>query len=275
MKKTRHTVLCVDDETQILSSLKRLLRKEKYELITATNGEDGLKAFNKGQIHLVISDHRMPGMSGTSFLARIRDAYPDTLRILLTGYTEIESIKESINQGNIYKFFLKPWNDENLKIEIRKSLEQYDLIQSNRSLALELDEKNKALRQINQDLETLVAKRTRELELQNQMLELTRNIFESLPIPVMGLSPDQTVILLNRQAGQVILNGLKVNVGASLKKYFSKSDIQKLKPVFDLEKDKVILSQIIGSKNYRITLSSLKGRFAGTSFILSFQKPVV
>ncbi len=105
-RTTKHTILCVDDEKQILSALKRLLRKETFDLLTATNGEEGLKIMASRDIHLVISDHRMPEMSGISFLSKVRETYPDTIRILLTGYTEIDSIKASINEGHVYKFLL-------------------------------------------------------------------------------------------------------------------------------------------------------------------------
>jgi DNA-binding NtrC family response regulator len=83
---------------------------------------------------MVISDQRMPKMSGTEFLAALKTKYPDVLRIILSGYTEVDSITESINKGHIYKFLSKPWNDHNLKLEIKQALEQYDLIQANKKL---------------------------------------------------------------------------------------------------------------------------------------------
>ena len=134
MNENRHTVLCVDDEKNILQSLKRLLRKEDYRLLTASSGEEGLKVLEENDVHMVISDQRMPEMSGTEFLAALKTKYPDVLRIILSGYTDVDSITESINKGHIYKFLLKPWNDHNLKLEIKQALEQYDLIQANKKL---------------------------------------------------------------------------------------------------------------------------------------------
>ncbi len=133
-KECLHTVLCVDDEENILHSLKRLLRKEGYRLLTATSGTDGLRVLENNDVHLVVSDQRMPEMSGTEFLAKVKENYPDAIRIVLTGYTDVDSITESINKGHIYKFILKPWNDHNLKLEIKQGLEQYDLMQSNKRL---------------------------------------------------------------------------------------------------------------------------------------------
>jgi len=131
MKDYRHTVLCVDDEVNILRSLKRLLRKEDYRLLTASSGEQGLEILKENAVNLVISDQRMPGMSGIEFLARVKEEYPDIIRAILSGYTEVDAIMDSINRGHIYKFLLKPWNDQNLILDIRQALEHCDLIQSN------------------------------------------------------------------------------------------------------------------------------------------------
>jgi len=268
----RHTILCVDDEQQILSSLKRLLRKENFDLFTATNGEDGFRIMATRDIHLVISDHRMPDMSGISFLAKIRETYPDTIRILLTGYTEIDSIKASINEGHVYKFLLKPWNDDNLKQEIRKGLEQYDLIQSNHSLHLMVAAKNKELEQINKDLENIIKHRTRELELQNQALELTRVLFRGLPVPAMGVSCDQTIILINRQAEKLNIDGRMFIVGNSLADYFSQDVMDTFLPVFESRLSRVKSGIAIDGQVYEVTLAALTGRFLGKGFILCLQE---
>jgi len=161
MNNSPHNVLCVDDEQNMLNALKRLLRPENYTLFTATNCSDGLALLKEHDIHLVISDQRMPEMNGTEFLAQVKADYPDVIRIILTGYTDVDSITESINKGNIYKFFLKPWNDQNLKLEIRQALDQYDLIQANRRLHQKVLEQNKELQEANENLEQLVRDRTK------------------------------------------------------------------------------------------------------------------
>ena len=268
----KHNILCVDDEKQILSSLKRLLRKENFDLFTATNGEDGLKIMASRDIHLVISDHRMPDMSGISFLSKVRAIYPDTIRILLTGYTEIDSIKASINEGHVYKFLLKPWNDDNLKQEIREGLERYDLIQLNQALHLMVAAKNKELERINKDLENIIKQRTRELELQNQALELTRVLFRELPVPAMGVSYDRTIILINQQAEKLKINGRMVVVGNSLANYFYKDTMKKFLPVLESRINQVESGITIDNQVYGVTLSALTGRFFGKGFILCLQE---
>ncbi len=268
----KHAILCVDDEKQILSALKRLLRRERFDLFTATSGEEGLEIMASQNIHLVISDHRMPEMSGISFLAKVREAFPDAIRILLTGYTEIDSIKASINEGHVYKFLLKPWNDDNLKQEIRKALERYDLIQANRALHLMVAQKNEELEQINKDLETIIKQRTRELELQNQALELTRVLFRGLPVAAVGVSYDQTIILINRQAERLKINGRTLMVGNFLADYFSKNEMKKLLPVFESKVNQVTFSITAENLPYSVSLSALTGRFSGKGFILCFQE---
>ena len=164
MTLTPHTVLCVDDEASVLSALKRLFRKEGFALLTAASGADALKLLQDHPVHLIISDQRMPSMSGTELMAKVKDTYPDVIRMILTGYTDVDTITESINKGHIYKFFVKPWNDQSLVLEIRQALEQYDLIQTNKTLHEKVLEQNETFRQLNDNLEFLVTERTREVE---------------------------------------------------------------------------------------------------------------
>ncbi|TRZ51426.1 response regulator, partial [bacterium] len=123
MRNYKHTILCVDDEENILSALKRLLRNEGYRVMTAASGIEGLKVLEENDVQLVISDQRMPEMSGTDFFATVREQFPEAIRIILSGYTDVDAITESINKGHIYKLLLKPWNDQRLKLEVKQALE--------------------------------------------------------------------------------------------------------------------------------------------------------
>lgn len=208
-----HTVLCVDDEPNILNALKRVLRREDYRLITAGSAEDGLALLAEHPVHVVLSDQRMPGTSGTDFLARVRERYPDVIRIILSGYTDVDSIAEAINKGHVYKFFLKPWNDQNLRLEIRQALDQYDLMQANRRLAEELRRKNEELRHVNQNLEALVRERTEVLELQNRALELSHAVLDELPLPVAAVSAEGMIVMLNHRMREIARGGMRMAVG--------------------------------------------------------------
>jgi two-component system, probable response regulator PhcQ len=132
MKK--HTILIVDDEDMILKSICRALRNEDYRILTETNGEKGLALLKDHEVHLVISDQKMPGMNGIDFLMQIKKDYPQILTIMLTGNAEIEIAMNAINEAGVYKFILKPWNDNNLKVAIRRALETLELIRERDSL---------------------------------------------------------------------------------------------------------------------------------------------
>ena len=128
-------VLLVDDEENILRSLQRILRREPWELTTASSGEQALAAMAEHKYDLVISDARMPGMDGPTLLAEIRRKYPWCIRILLTGYADITSTIKAINDGQIYRYISKPWDDDELRLTIRQALAfQYS---ERRRLALE------------------------------------------------------------------------------------------------------------------------------------------
>jgi response regulator RpfG family c-di-GMP phosphodiesterase len=274
MDEHQHTILCVDDEDNILHSLKRLLRKEGYRFLTALSGEEGLKILNENDVHLLISDHRMPGMSGTEFLAKVREKHPDVLRVILTGYTEVDSITESINKGNIYKFFLKPWSDQNLKLEIRQALEQYDLIQANKRLHEKVLEQNEEPKRINENLESLVQERTKDLEIQNQALELSHSILEDLPFPIVGVSAEQMIVLINQEVNSVLGNNKGIEIGKSLSDYFSNDIGEKMSEVVTSNKSQTIQDYRFSERIYDIDLVPLSGRFREKGIIMVLRPKV-
>ena len=126
MKK--YTILVVDDEKLILNSIKRVLRNENYHLLTAQSGNEGLMLLKEHDVQLVISDQTMPEMTGLDFLYRIKDEYPKILTIMLTGNAEIGIAIDAINEAGVYKFILKPWENTDLKITIRRALESLELL---------------------------------------------------------------------------------------------------------------------------------------------------
>ena len=272
MNDNEHTVLLVDDEENILHSLNRLLRKEEYRLFTASSSAEGLKILEGNDIHLVISDQRMPKVSGTEFLAQVKERHPDSIRIILTGYTDVDSITESINKGNIYKFFLKPWNDQGLKLEIKKALEQYDLIQANKSLHEKVLEQNEELKKINDDLEKMVQERTKELEIQNQALELSRAILEDLTFPIIGVSTEGLIAVINREAKSLSINGDSIEVGKEINEYFSPNAKEKMISTLETNAPQIIKNYKLSKGNSDINFTPLTGRFRGRGVILSLKQ---
>lgn len=127
-------ILIVDDETHILSALKRVLSDDPVVIYTAESGERGMVILEDAPVKVIVSDHRMPGMSGTDFLSRVRLKYPGIVRIMLTGYASIDAAINAINEGEIYRFLVKPWNDHEILLTIRAALEKYNLEEENRRL---------------------------------------------------------------------------------------------------------------------------------------------
>lgn len=125
---SKNTILAVDDEYFMLDLITRCLANEKYKILTAQSAEEGLRLLKNHEIHLVISDQRMPGMSGLTFLTKIKAHYPDIITIILTGYADIETVLEAINSAGVYKFMVKPMNMLDLKITVQRALELRQMI---------------------------------------------------------------------------------------------------------------------------------------------------
>jgi diguanylate cyclase (GGDEF)-like protein/PAS domain S-box-containing protein len=134
------TLLLVDDEENILRALRRTLRKENYNILTCTSTQDAFEILALNNVHVIISDQRMPGMTGTEFLKKVKDIYPNTIRMVLSGFTDLNSVTEAINQGAIYKYLTKPWDDSVLAEHIQQAFKQYDL-QLNTIIRLDTDRK--------------------------------------------------------------------------------------------------------------------------------------
>jgi len=199
-----HTILLVDDEPRILRALERLLRKEGYDLLTAESGEAGLELVQQHKVHVMVSDQRMPGMSGLELLIEARKVHPDVVGVLVSGYLDVNLITEAVNTGEIYRFVAKPWNDDQLKRLIRRSVEHFELVLDNRRLQEELRATNEELRELNQHLEQRVLERARELFIHNRALLLSQEVLDRLPSGVVGINEDGTVVLANAAAGELL-----------------------------------------------------------------------
>jgi len=119
------SVLVVDDEQSICRALTRLLRRDGYRILTANSGEKALDLLALHRVQVIISDQRMPGMTGTEFLDKVKSLYPDTIRVILSGYTDLNVITESVNRGAVFRFLTKPWNDDDLRAQIRDAFIQH------------------------------------------------------------------------------------------------------------------------------------------------------
>lgn len=210
------TILFVDDEKSILQAIKRLLRQEEYKLLTAASGKEGLALFEEHDIQLVFSDQRMPEMEGTEFLQKVRERYPETVRVVLSGYAEASVIVEAINQGGVYRFIAKPWNDEELKIAIRQCFEYYEILTQNARLTEQTRLQNEELQRLNERLEEGIQDRTRSLQ-------LSQEILEELPLGIIGVSQEQEVVFINEYARTTFPALQQILPGAELAEVFPES----------------------------------------------------
>ncbi|HSG02704.1 MAG TPA: HD domain-containing phosphohydrolase [Marinobacterium sp.] len=165
------TILCVDDEPTIISSLKRVLRREDAIVLTALSGEEALEILKRENVDLLITDMRMPGLTGADLLAEVKRLELDPARILLTGYTDDDLLKDAINEGGLDRYLRKPWVNEELLSAVRQELDRHALRLENRELNAELAQKNEALLKLNEGLEETVQERTAELQSSNHRLE--------------------------------------------------------------------------------------------------------
>ena len=127
------TLLIVDDEPNIVAALVRVLKQDGYRILTALSGEDALDVLALNTVQVIISDHRMPVMRGAEFLGKVKSLYPDTVRILFSGYTEMNTLVDAVNRGAVYRFLLKPWDDDVLRENIREAFNYYWLTHKDRA----------------------------------------------------------------------------------------------------------------------------------------------
>ena len=153
----RHGLLIVDDEKEILRSL-TLTFAEDYEVFTVPSGSEALEILEKQDIALVIADQRMPGMTGAELLERVFQINPNIIRIILTGYTDTASLVQAINKGHIYQYITKPWERQDLRITVKRALENYELTLENQRLLRELQAANERLKDENRFLRSEIDK---------------------------------------------------------------------------------------------------------------------
>ncbi|MGH6645513.1 EAL domain-containing protein [Aquabacterium sp.] len=215
-KGRKRTLLLVDDEESIVSSLKRLLRRDGYDIVTANSGPQGLQRLAEYEVDVILSDQRMPGMTGVEFLRRAKELYPKTVRMVLSGYTELQSITDAINEGAIYKFLTKPWNDELVRGHIKEAFQQKEMADENLRLDREVQDANLELAEVNKRLQHLLAYQQEQINREESSLTMARDVLENIPAPLIGFDPEGMVAFMNTDAEELFsdagnLLGMHVN----------------------------------------------------------------
>jgi signal transduction histidine kinase len=147
----KRAIMLVDDEVDILDTMSILL-EEEYRIVTAERGDQALDLLENQEVDLLIADQRMPGMTGVDLLARVRELHPEIVRLILTGYTDFDAMLKAINEGRVYRYIIKPWDENDMRVTIRQALEWKDLRVGQGKLAAEVAEANWALKQRNREL---------------------------------------------------------------------------------------------------------------------------
>ena len=206
-------ILFVDDERPILNSLNRLFRPTGYKIHLANSGDEGLAVLENEAIDIVVSDMRMPGMDGAKFLSEVARKWPSTARMLLTGYADLTSAIEAINQGEISRYLTKPWDDSDIVMCVKQAMENKRLLEEKNRLELLTVQQNEELSALNEGLEQKVEERTREIELARQEISeahdalhagyaATIEVFSRMVQSRGGLSSRNTVASDARAVGQ-------------------------------------------------------------------------
>lgn len=193
------TLLLVDDEPNILTALQRALRRDGYRLLSSDDPLKGLDILATEKVDVILSDQRMPGMSGVEFLRRAKETHPETMRIVLSGYTDLQFITDAINEGAIYKFLTKPWDDEQLRAQIREAFQRKEAADENQRL-------NAALREANVELQAHVAEQARQARRIETVLDTLQEVLQLIPWPIVGVD-DEGMVALSNSAADASLGG--------------------------------------------------------------------
>ncbi len=224
------TVLFVDDEAAVLKAMKRLFRRQNIDVLTASCAVDGLALLEKHRAQVVFSDQRMPGIRGTDFLKQVRERFPDSVRCIMSGYAEMESVVAAINDGNVYRFIAKPWDDDDLTEVVEECVH----------LAKEIATKNFSVADLTRRASALEDERNRQaetLQLQDALLSSSRELLEGLPIAVTALDAQGRIVYANErfagEFGHLAGSGLGEIAGASWREIADRPDPGRLDIVID------------------------------------------
>jgi len=199
-RSRQRTLLLVDDEENIVAALRRLLRAEGWQLLSATSAEQALELMARHEVDVILSDQRMPGMTGVELLRRAKQLYPETVRLVLSGYTELQSITDAINEGAIYKFLTKPWDDVQLRAHLREAFAMKDMADQNRRLDQEVQVANRELAELNRRLQSLLCAQQEESQREVSIRETAQELLNAVPVPVFGIDDEGLLVFANSSA---------------------------------------------------------------------------
>jgi diguanylate cyclase (GGDEF)-like protein/PAS domain S-box-containing protein len=207
LHKRQRTLLLVDDEPNILAALKRQMRGTDCRILTAPGGQQGLELLESEPVDVIVSDQRMPGMTGVEFLRIVKNSHPDTVRMVLSGFTELQSVTDAVNEGAIYKFLTKPWDDTQLRAHIEEAFRNKEMVDENRRLGLELRTANLGLASANRQLEDVLEQQREQIRRDGISLDIVREALLRVPMAIVALDEDRQVAYANLAARKLFGKG--------------------------------------------------------------------
>jgi len=189
------TLLLVDDEPNIISALQRLLRRDGYTILSCEGPHQAMKILDERPVDVILSDQRMPGMSGVEFLRKVKLTYPDTVRIVLSGYADLQFITDAINEGAIYKFLTKPWDDDQLRLRVREAFRSKEIADENMRLT-------RALQAANEELQIHIVEKERQARQIETVIRTLQEVIQLIPWPIVGVDDDGMIALANSAADE-------------------------------------------------------------------------
>jgi len=259
-------LLLVDDERNILSALNRLLRRDAYQLFCCESAAEGLQILAQQPVDVIISDQRMPVMTGVEFLREARLRYPETVRIISSGYADFQYIADAINEGAIYKFLSKPWDDEQLRQSIADAFQYKAMQDENRRLSKELQNRNQELAKSNRQLKDALQIQAHQLEVDKVNLEVIDDILQQLALPILGLDDQMQIVFCNQCAIEQLAAGVSLYEQSIARVFPELSDKHS-----DLEKTQGFAVTIQGCR-YQVCAKSM-GKFSSSKGLILIFMP--
>lgn len=200
----RIRILCVDDEKNVLRAIRRVFLDDDYEILSAVSAVEGLEILRTvEEIQIVISDYRMPGVNGVDFLKKVYKNWPETVRIVLSGYADTAAIVAAINEGQIFKFIPKPWDEDELKATIQKAIKRYFLKKNNHQIMDELKASNQKLRKKNEILMATVKNNCSSATGEYTCL-IYQDVLNGLSISILGIDSAGYIVQCNNKAIELL-----------------------------------------------------------------------
>ena len=199
-RQRQRTILIVDDEQPIINSLCRLLRQDGYDILSATNAMEGLEILARNEVDVVLSDQRMPGMTGVEFLRRVKSIHPDTVRMVLSGYADLQSVTDAINEGAIYKYITKPWDRERLRSLVQEAFRQKEQTDESRDGDSELVLTHPHIVQTQAPIRHQAPGLEPHSHGDESVVLSAQQVLEQLDFPMIGIAPNGLVVYANQYA---------------------------------------------------------------------------